>query len=210
MEFWNDRLIEKSWNVLLELNEKFDFILIGGWAAYLHTKSVKSKDIDIISDYETLEKLKLNYDLKKNQRLKKYELIADEISVGVYVPYFSDLVLPVEDLDEYAESIEGIRVLSPEPLLILKQEAEIDRSHSVKGQKDRTDILNLLISGDMDYEKYYGILSKYGLEKYAERLRNIVKNAKKEFSYLGIENLRKRKLLKGKIIEKLEKVMRRK
>ncbi len=97
-----------------------------------------------------------------------------------------------------------------EDCLVLKQGAEIDRSHSIKGQKDRTDILNLLINDDIDHERYYGILSKDGLEKYSERLRNIVNNAKKEFSYLGVENLRKRKLLKGKITEKLEKAMRRK
>lgn len=204
MEFWNDRIIEKSWKVLLDLNERFDFIVIDGWATYLHTKSIKSKDIDIISDYETLEKLKLSYDLKKNQRLKKYEVIADGISVDIYVPFFSDLVLPAEDLKEYTENIEGIKVLDVEALLILKQEAEIERSHSVKGQKDRTDILNLLINGDVDLEKYQKILAKYDLKNYKERLIEIVNGAEKEFSYLGIENLRKRKLLREKIIEELK------
>lgn len=209
MEFWNDRIIEKSWKTLLKLNEKYDFILIGGWAAYLHTKSVKSKDIDIIADYDVLEEFKLKHDLKKNQRLKKYETIMNGISIDIYVPSFSDLALPVEDLGEYTVSIEGIKVLNPEPLLILKQQAEMDRSHSVKGQKDRTDILNLLINGDVDLEKYSEILSKYGLEKYGERLDEIVKDAKKEFSYLGIENLRKRKLIREEIIEKLEELRKR-
>lgn len=206
MEFWNDRIIERSWKVLLEINEKFDFILIGGWATYLHTKSIKSKDIDMITDYDVLEQLKLAHDLKKNQRLKKYEMIVDEISVDIYVPYYSDLVLPVEDLNEYTDSIEGIKVLNPEALLILKQKAEMDRSHSVKGQKDRTDILNLLINADVDLEKYGEILSEHNLEKYRERLSEIVREAEKEFSYLGIENLRKRKLLKKEIIEKLEEL----
>lgn len=206
MEFWNDRIIEKSWKILLELNDKHDFVLIGGWAAYLHTKSIKSKDIDIIADYDVLEQLKLAYDLKKNQRLKKYEMVVDEIPVDIYVPYYSDLVLPVEDLDEYTDSIEGIKVLNSEALLILKQKAEMDRSHSVKGQKDRTDILNLLINGNVDLRKYSEILSRYGLEKYRERLSEIVRGAEKEFSYLGIENPRKRKLFKKEIIEKLEEL----
>ncbi|KXB05833.1 hypothetical protein AKJ52_02950 [candidate division MSBL1 archaeon SCGC-AAA382C18] len=206
MEFWNDRIIEKSWRTLLELNEMHEFILIGGWAAYLHTKSVKSKDIDIIADYDVLEEFKLEYDLKKNQRLKKYETIMNDVSIDIYVPYFSDLVLPVEDLSEYTVSLEGMKVLNPEPLLILKQQAELDRSQSVKGQKDRTDILNLLINGDVDLEKYTEILSKYGLEEYGERLGEIVRDAKKEFSYLGIENLRKRKLIKEEITERLEEL----
>lgn len=206
MEFWNDRIIQKSWETLLKLNEKHDFVLIGGWAAYLHTGSIKSKDIDMITDYNVLEQLKLTHDLKKNQRLKKYEMIVDGVSVDIYVPYYSDLVLPIEDLDKYTESIEGVKVLSPEALLILKQKAEMDRSHSVKGQKDRTDILNLLINDNVDLEKYGEILSKYDLEKYGERLGDVVRGAKKEFSYLGIENLRKRKLIKKEITEKLEKL----
>ena len=49
MQFWNEVLTEKSWNVLKDLNrERFDFILIGGWAVYLWARSHKSKDIDII------------------------------------------------------------------------------------------------------------------------------------------------------------------
>lgn len=57
MEFWNDRVIEKSWEVLLELNERFDFILIGGWAVHLHVNNefksdqgrryIGSRDVDL-------------------------------------------------------------------------------------------------------------------------------------------------------------------
>ncbi|MEK6868552.1 MAG: hypothetical protein AABX98_07040 [Nanoarchaeota archaeon] len=49
MEFWNSLLTEKSWKILQDLKkEKFRFIVIGGWAAYLWTQQHKSKDIDII------------------------------------------------------------------------------------------------------------------------------------------------------------------
>ncbi|KXB09582.1 hypothetical protein AKJ46_00090 [candidate division MSBL1 archaeon SCGC-AAA833K04] len=205
MEFWSDQVIEKSWRVLLELNKKFDFILIGGWAVYLYTKAIKSKDIDLVADYQALEEIKVTYDLKKNSRLKKYEVIVDEISVDVYVPYFSELPLPAEDLESYTRSVEGLSVLAPEALLILKQGAEMERSHSVKGQKDRTDILNLLVNGSVDFRRYNEILLEYGLKEYGERLVDIVRNAKKEFSYLGIENLRKRKLLRDEIIEDIKR-----
>ncbi|KXA93236.1 hypothetical protein AKJ64_01085 [candidate division MSBL1 archaeon SCGC-AAA259E17] len=80
----------------------------------------------------------------------------------------------------------------------------MERSHSVKGQKDRTDILNILINGNVDFKKYKEILSKYNLETYRERLVEIVREAEKEFSYLGIENFRKRKLIRKEIVEKLE------
>ena len=56
MEFWNSALTEKSWKVLLQLKEKnFDFVVIGGWAAYLWTSLHKSKDVDIaVKDFNDL------------------------------------------------------------------------------------------------------------------------------------------------------------
>lgn len=206
MEFWADRIVDKSWDVLLRLRTKYGFILIGGWAAYLHTKAIKSKDIDIVVDFETLEALQAEYDLKKNEHLKKYEIIADGISVDIYVPYFSRLPIPVEELHRYVVSVEGIQVLQPSALLILKQGAEKERSHSVKGQKDRTDVLNLLINGNVDLKEYYHLLDRYGLTGYRRRLITLVRNAEKEFSYLGIENPRKQKLLKKRFVERLRQL----
>lgn len=206
MEFWADKVVEKSWKVLLGLNKKYDFILIGGWASYLHTGSVRSKDIDIVVGFDTLEELKKGHGLRKNNNLNKYEIVVDGISVDIYVPYFSELPVPVEDLGEHTERIEGIEVLSPEALLVLKQGAEEDRSHSVKGQKDRTDILNLFVNGDVDLRRYNKILGRYGLERYRGRLLSTVRNAKKEFEYLGVDNPRKIKLLKNGIVEKLRKL----
>ena len=40
-EFWNSLLTEKSWNLLIEIKKKYDFILIGGWAVYLLTRQQK-------------------------------------------------------------------------------------------------------------------------------------------------------------------------
>lgn len=95
MGFWSDSVVDKSWQVLLQLNEDLDFILIGGWATYLHTGAIRSKDIDLIVSFEQLAELRSSYQLKKNQHLKKYEALIDEISIDIYVPYFSDLILPV-------------------------------------------------------------------------------------------------------------------
>lgn len=206
MEFWNDRIVEKSWEVLLELNKNFDFILIGGWATYLHTGAIRSKDIDLIMGFEELAQLRKSYNLKKNQHLKNYETLIKEISIGIYVPYFSELVIPAEDLENYTTSLQGIKVLTTEALLILKQEAEKDRSHSTKGQKDRTDILNLLINADVDLKKYKDILENYDLENYRKRLLKIVRNADKEFSYLGIEGPGKKKQIRKELADKLRKL----
>ena len=100
MEFWSSILTEKSWNLLKKLSkDKFRFILIGGWAAYLWTGLHKSKDIDIvIYDFKDLEYLKENYDLRKNDSLKKYEIKFDEIDVDVYVIHYSKLTLDIKDI----------------------------------------------------------------------------------------------------------------
>ena len=51
MEFWNDPIIDKSHRLLMDMKKSFDFVLIGGWATYLYTGAIKSKDIDIIVDF---------------------------------------------------------------------------------------------------------------------------------------------------------------
>jgi hypothetical protein len=199
MEFWHDVLIEKSWAVLLELRKRYEFILLGGWAVYLYTKALKSKDIDIIVDYDTLGLMGRELPLKKNERLKKYELLISDVEVDVYVPYFSNLGIPVEDVAANIRVLEGFKVPTPEVLLILKQAAEVERAGSVKGLKDRIDILALLIYSEIDFNTYLSLVKKYSLSSYRERLKNLVETADREFKELGITNPRQIRLLRKKI-----------
>jgi len=60
-EFYQDLIIEKSYKLLQDLKREFDFILIGGWAVFLYTKALKSKDIDLVVQYEALEQLRKKY-----------------------------------------------------------------------------------------------------------------------------------------------------
>jgi len=204
MEFWNDVATDRSWDVLISLRKEADFILIGGWACYLLTKTIKSKDIDIIVDYDTLKKLKMKYPLKKTPFLRKYEMKMDEISIDIYVPFYSKFAIPVEEIPKNTLSVEGFTLPVPELLLLLKQQAELERGHSVRGQKDRVDILNILIHGNVNFEKYNELAKSFRLEGYKKRLREIVSGAQKEFSYLGISDLRKAKLIRIELLEKLK------
>ena len=206
VDFWNSLLTEKSWNLLIELSkEKFKFIVIGGWGTYLWTKLHKSKDVDIaLIDIKDLNFLKKRYNLKKNDRLRKYEISFDEIDVDVYVPYFSKLSIPVEDLKEYTTKVEGLTVVKPEALLILKQGAEIERGKSVKGIKDQIDIITLVFFVDMNIKFYLRLLKKYKLEDYFSRLKRIVHNFK-DYQYLNL-NPREFKLKKKEIVKKLNNV----
>ena len=202
MEYWHELQTKKSLEILLSLKGKFKFTLIGGWGVYLWTHSQKSKDIDIIIDFETLALLKQEHEVRKNERLKKYEIKIDEIDVDVYVGYYSSLVIPVEHVKN--TKIEGFDVATPEYLLVLKQGAEIERGESEKGEKDRIDIMSMLLKCDIDVKEYFLILKTEKKTEIYKRLISIVKNFK-EPSHFGI-NLRKFSIEKRRIIEKLKAV----
>jgi hypothetical protein len=202
MDFWNDIATDRSWEVLIGLKGKFDFILIGGWACYLLTKIIKSKDIDMIIDFETLGKMKVGFAMKKNPFLRKYETVIDDISIDIYVPFYSKLAIPIDYIQKNVFEIQGFKILKPEILLILKQQAELERKDWVKGQKDRTDILNLLINSEVDIENYKKIIKQFSLKDYQKRLKEIVQTARKEFEYIGITNPREIKMKKRRILER--------
>lgn len=201
MEFWNSQLIEKSWKALQELRKEYKFILIGGWAVYLWTKQQKSKDVDIVIEINELQKFKQE-SLSKNDNLKKYEIKREEIDIDIYVSHFSNLVIPPEELKKYKTEIESFSVVIPEALIVLKQRAESERENSVKGEKDRIDILSLVFFTNIDWKKYIEILKKYSLEKYVDRLIYIIKNFR-DYESLKL-NPREFKLKKEKILKKIK------
>ena len=192
-EFYHDLVTEKSFKTLQELKRKLDFVLIGGWAIYLYTKALKSKDIDIIIDYETLEKFKKEFDISKNERLKKYEAKTEEIDIDIYLPFFSDLKFPIEEIKNYLQSIEGFKTPIPEILLILKVKTYFERKGTAKGNKDLIDIFSLLKEGKIDWQSYKELIEKYNLKEANEELKNLI-FSQKAIPELGLLNHRIAKL----------------
>ena len=172
-EFWHEELTRASWEMLQELSKKHEFVLIGGWAVFLWTGRLKSKDIDVVVDFKTLEQLRQEFALVKNERLRKYEVSFEKFDIDIYVPFYSQLALPLEGLK--ATKLQGIRAVSAEELLILKQGAERARRGSVKARKDAIDILALLIYSGLDMKRYFTLLKKHGLADYAKELGKVVK-----------------------------------
>lgn len=199
MDYWHDLLTEKSWKLLQELKRKFPFVLIGGWAVYLWAHTHKSKDINIIVNFDTLEQLKKAYDLRKHEHLRKYEIRQEEIDVDIYVPHYSQLALPLETVE--TAQIEGFTVAKPEYLLILKQAAELDRAASEKGEKDRIDILSLLFNCSIDLEHYRALLQRHKLVHFRQRLQEIVRTFSDQ-RYLNLTP-RQLKLKKEEVLRKL-------
>jgi hypothetical protein len=203
MEFWNEIAIDKSFKILQELRRKFDFVLIGGWAVYFLTKAIKSKDVDVIVDYNELSRLRTSIGIQKNDFLKKYEAKVEGVSIDIYVPYYSEFAIPPEEILKNTVRIENFRIPKPEILLILKQQAELQRRNSVKGQKDRVDILCLAKSGKVNWKNYKRFLKRFKLEEYENELREIISSARIEFEYLGIRNLREVRKIKEGILKEM-------
>ena len=166
-----------------ELRGKFRFVLIGGWAVYLLARTQKSKDIDVIVDIETLQKLKGGYDLRKNDDLRKYEIKADEVDVDIYVPFYSKLAIAPGKIEW--QKIEGFDVAKAEELLALKQGAEKDRRHSEKGEKDRIDIMSLLLNCEIDWKRYKRILDENGLQDFIPEVLALIRGFN-EYKYFGM------------------------
>ncbi|MBU2578997.1 hypothetical protein KKA09_02675 [Patescibacteria group bacterium] len=203
-DYYHNLITEKSFKILQEIKREFDFILIGGWAVWLYTKALKSKDIDLICEYNVLEKFKEKFNLTKNERLKKYEIKIEEIDIDIYLPFYSELGLPVEDIKKYTFSLEGLVAPKPEILLILKQVAFEQRKNSIKGEKDKIDIISLLSNLDLDFAFYKKMLKKYGQKNFQKGLVDLIREFT-ENKELGI-NKHKYSKFKKRILEKLSEL----
>lgn len=195
-EFWNSDATQASWHGLQELSKEIDFVLIGGWAIYLHTKLQKSKDIDIIIDYETLRNLEGSYKLIKNERLKKYEIKLEKYDIDIYLPNYSTLTIPPRDiLSKFVFETEGFRTPTPEALMALKLGAAADRINSLKGRKDAIDILGLLFGSGLEIKKLRDILTEYDVKNLMGLLMSILGGFdRKDLKYLEINESKFSKL----------------
>ena len=200
--FWHNSITERSFFALQELRRDFDFVVIGGWAVYFYTKSLKSKDIDLACSFETLGKLRERFDLIKNERLRKYELKGDGFDIDIYVPHYSELGLPLEDILLNYEIIDGFKVPQKEFLLIMKIFTYKERKGNIKGEKDKIDIFSILNFTEIDWTIAKNIIEKNNLLFAREELLEIIKSTN-EIAELGL-NVKKTADLKRKITRELE------
>lgn len=174
-QYYQNYLTDKSFQILQRLRKNYNFILIGGWAVYFYTHSLKSKDIDMIVDYSELEKLKKDFPLEKNERLKKYQIKIEEIDIDLYLPFYSNLGLPVERLIKEKIILEGFNLLKKEYLLITKLWAYEKRKGSIKGEKDKIDVFALLLKDDFDFLLFKKIVRVNNLSTIFSSLENLIK-----------------------------------
>lgn len=210
MELWNDIATEKSQNLLSELKKLTDFVLIGGWATWLYSHASKSKDIDIYINFDDFFKLqnlfaKQGIQISLNEKLNKYEAKIGEIDIDIYTPHHCSLIIPCKDIFEkkWFRKVEQFSVVIPEILLLLKIKAEEDRHETMKGFKDRIDILSILYSTEIDNNLLRSLAEKYNIT--LEILKNIIKDSNKEYSYFFEKsgNLSELKKLKKELLRNI-------
>lgn len=179
MNFYHNLITIKSWQALLDLKKKYQFILIGGWAVFLYTKALKSKDIDVVMEFEELEKMRDEFIVSKNERLRKYEARKEEIEIDIYVPFYSSPGIPAEEIKKFTTRIEGFEIPEKEALVLLKQKALLDRQDSLKGKKDLVDLISLFKLADFDWQKYKDLVRRYQLENQVENIIGIIRKTVK-------------------------------
>lgn len=210
MELWNEIVVEKSHELLNNLKKEINFVIIGGWASWLYTRTIKSRDIDIYINFkdffifqETLASKGVFITL--NQKLKKYEAKFGDIDIDIYTPHYCDLIVPCKDIfsNKWFTNVDGFEVILPELLLLLKLKAEEERRGTIKGFKDRIDILALIYKLDLNKKFILELERKYKFE-IRKKLLAIIRNSKEEFKYFFPEsqNLRLLKKLKLGLIRK--------
>jgi hypothetical protein len=146
MDYYHNLVTEQSWEELKNLHKICDFTLLGGWAVYLYTQGLKSKDIDILVDYSELPKLKKHFEFVKNGRLHKYEAVRGPVQIDIYAPHYSKLGIPVEVLLTNSQIVGGFHVILPEYLILLKLFTLSQRGRTPKGRKDFLDLFSLYLS----------------------------------------------------------------
>lgn len=195
-QFWHNDITEKSFVFLKKMKNEFKFILIGGWAVYFYTRKIKSKDIDIIIEYDELGRIRKRYDTIKNERLKKYEINRGEFDIDIYLPHYSRIGFPLEIIKNHTVNIEGFIMPRVEILLAMKLFAYRERRNSLKGDKDRLDIISLLDSVDIDWQFMKIEQSLFNAHDIAEAITDVFKNIN-QADELGINNQRMSKLKKS-------------
>lgn len=191
MVYYRDSVTEASWQLLKKLKRQFKFCLIGGWAVWLYSRRLKSKDIDIVVEPEELSRIREKYELFKNERLKKYEFRQGEVQIDVYPAYYADLGIKAEKILADCRNVEGFSLPSPEVLFVLKLVAWLGRKGSPKGRKDLVDLVSLLQTQDLELSR----LKHAGIKTLVKELKSLVSLPELNLNHHQLARAKKRWLL---------------
>jgi hypothetical protein len=129
-----------------------EFIVIGGWAVHAYDCKETTFDGDAIISYRAEGELRDSYFVTKNPRMKKSQFLSEVgCDIDLYVEHQHGLRISYEEAQAYHQKRDGMNVVCPEHLLILKIEAFKDRRVTPKGQKDKEDLIRLLLHAPFEH-----------------------------------------------------------
>ena len=179
-------------------------VFIGGIGVYLHAVNhadVKelaeaTKDADLYISVAGFSDLRDIEELTANNRLSKHEFKKAGFSFDVYTERQSKLPVPYANVSAMAHVYDGVRVASPEHLLVLKLDAAVDRKDSEHGRKDIKDIIRILMVADsiqcFDVEAACAFMR----DEHLAMLEEIVKGP--EFLAISLGNAKMAKALRSR------------
>ena len=183
-----DKLILHRFKEISELTDTRT-IVIGDIATYLY--SVQNKfnmelleddyDRELFIDIVNLKDLTDYYGgYDENKLLNKYKLEIDGLDYDLYLTHHHSLLFSYEELFEHSQLILDICVPAIEHLLKLKLIAYEDRKQSIKGEKDKRDIIKLLYFSDIKNKPNVKILidNKFEFKHVIEQCYEILKDNK--------------------------------
>ncbi|MEY2343377.1 hypothetical protein AB4090_14975 [Acidithiobacillus sp. IBUN Pt1247-S3] len=192
-------MAESEWGTILEdlqhLCEEFPtgIVAIGGVAVWLHTKKYLddqllqgSHDADFYMSLQDYSQLTDLYEVTRNNRLGKSQIVQNGTDFDVYVEGQSRLAVSYAQAQRYSEEIGGIRCVCREHLLVLKGRAYEDRQGSAKGRKDAKDIGKLFVLLSEDANRKPEALS--GLREEDLRLFGQVVGDPEVFNEMALQN----------------------
>ena len=153
-----DPSFEKLISLCHEIGRLYEpgLVFIGGIGVYLH--AVNRADVKELAEATKVADLYISVasfsdmrdieELTANNRLSKHEFKKAGFSFGVYTERHSRLPVPYANVSAMAHVYDGVKVASPEHLLVLKLDAAVDRRDSEHGRKDIKDIIRILMVAD--------------------------------------------------------------
>lgn len=164
-QFWNKEKTKTSYSVLNGLAGKLDFVLIGGWAVYLHTHQQESLDVDIALGFDELDFFR-KYGIQDYGGINIKYSIVDDVHVDLFISEFSDrdLPVPVSEILKNFVKIDRMKVVKREMLLLLKLWGYF-RNDEVKLRKDIVDVISLLFYGNVNLKEFEAIVKAHKISR---------------------------------------------
>ncbi len=165
-QFWTNQKTEDSLKTLEFIKVNVDFVLIGGWAVYYHGGKQRSEDVEIALGYDALSFFRKYGILDYGGINIKYSII-DKTVVNLFIEEYADrdLPVPVSAIMNDCTTMDGIKVVGKELLLLLKLWGYL-REDMMKVRKDIVDVVSLLFYSNVDMERFKRYVDEYKIERH--------------------------------------------